>query len=72
MTDGRFEPAVAKTNTNALCGSGKLSADVEAQVCTAPTPAPDVAPTPTEQAQQAQQYADCLKAAVDNPSIVCK
>ena len=82
MTDGRFEPAVAKTNTNALCGTGKLTADVEAQVCTpqaAPvpdqTPAPEAAPqtqSPAEQAKQAQQYADCLKAAVDNPSIVCK
>jgi hypothetical protein len=28
--------------------------------------------TPAEQAQKAQQHADCLKAAVDNPSIVCK
>jgi hypothetical protein len=33
-----------------------------------PTP---VTPTFTS-AQQAQQHADCLKAAVDNPSIVCK
>ena len=82
MTDGRFEPAVAKTNTNALCGTGKLTADVEAQVCTpqaAPvpdqTPAPEAAPqtqSPAEQAKQAQQHADCLKAAVDNPNIVCK
>lgn len=36
-----------------------------------PEPAPP-ALTPMEQAKQAQQYADCLKAAVDNPSIVCK
>jgi hypothetical protein len=79
MTDGRFEPAVAKTNTNALCGTGKLSADVEAQVCTPqaapapePTPAPEAAPSPAEQAKQAQAYADCLKLAVDNPKIVCK
>ena len=77
MTDGRFEPAVAKTNTNALCGTGKLTADVEAQVCTPQTAVtPEPPPTPSEiaaeQAKQAQQYADCLKAAVNNPSIVCK
>jgi hypothetical protein len=35
---------------------------------TQPTPEP----TPADQAQAAQQYADCLKAAVGNPSIVCK
>jgi hypothetical protein len=29
-------------------------------------------PTPADQAQAAQQYADCLKVAVDNPSVVCK
>jgi hypothetical protein len=28
--------------------------------------------TPEDAAQKAQQYADCLKAAVNNPSIVCK
>jgi hypothetical protein len=33
---------------------------------------PEPTPTPADQAQAAQQYADCLKAAVDNPSIVCK
>ena len=36
----------------------------------APAPAPTL--TPAEQAQKAQQYADCLKAVVNNPSIVCK
>jgi hypothetical protein len=35
------------------------------------SPAPPTL-TPVEQAKQAQQHADCLKAAVDNPSIVCK
>ena len=45
LTSGQFEPAVAKTNTNALCGTGKLSADVEAQVCTPPaTPGPAAPP----------------------------
>ncbi len=39
-----------------------------------PSSAPSAPPTltPAEQAKQAQQHADCLKAAVDNPSIVCK
>jgi hypothetical protein len=32
-TNGAFEPAVAKTNATSLCGTGKLSASVEAQVC---------------------------------------
>ena len=78
QTTGLYEPAVAKTNTNALCGTSKLSAAVEEQVCNQPISAPEVAPTepptptPADQAKQAQQYADCLKVAVDNPSIVCK
>ncbi len=41
-TVGGFSPAVAKTNTSQLCGTGKLSASVEAQVC-------DAAPAPAEQ-----------------------
>ena len=32
-TQGSYEPNVAKTNTQALCGKGKLSPAVEAQVC---------------------------------------
>jgi hypothetical protein len=82
-TSGVFIPAASplKNNANGLCGTGKLTADVEAQVCTPqgtaapePAPAPQAAPptlTPAEQVKQAQQYADCLKAAVDNPSIHC-
>ena len=35
-TLGSFSPAVAKTNTTALCGTGKLSAAVESQLCTPP------------------------------------
>ena len=38
----------------------------------APAPVTPPTLTPAEQAKQAQQHADCLKAAVDNPSIVCK
>ena len=37
-----------------------------------PVPAVQATQSPAAQAKQAQQYADCLKAAVDNPSIVCK
>ena len=33
LTQGYLEPFVAKTNTKALCGKGKLSAAVETQVC---------------------------------------
>ncbi len=58
LTFGGFTPAVAKTNTTSLCGMGKLSASVEAQVCgkgddaTAgdPPPAPDSAPAVQPQA----------------------
>lgn len=79
-TIGWFRPRVAKTNTNQLCGTGKLSAEVEAQVCAQQqTPAPvteqpaaPAPPSPEEAAKRAQQYADCLKVAVNNPSIVCK
>jgi hypothetical protein len=37
-------------------------------------PAPEVPPpaSPEDAAKKAQQYADCLKLAVDNPKIVCK
>ena len=46
ITAGHFVPDVAKTNTQTLCGMGKLSAAVEAQVCgQAPTPATAPAPT---------------------------
>lgn len=56
LTLGFFFPAIAKTNTTVLCGTGKLTADVEAQVCrpenTPPTPAalspiPPAEQTPT-------------------------
>ena len=32
-TEGYYRPFAAKTNTQALCGKGKLSPDVEAKVC---------------------------------------
>jgi len=49
-TVGRFEPLTAKTNTNGLCGRGKLSASVEAQVCN--QSAADPQPTPAAEAIQ--------------------
>lgn len=73
-TLGSFEPAAAQTNTAALCGTGKLAAGVEAQVCNPPAAPAQEPPPPSleDQAKQAQQYADCLKIAVNNPSIACK
>jgi hypothetical protein len=41
---GGFSPAVAQTNTTSLCGMGKLSASVEAQVCGKAKPEAAVAP----------------------------
>jgi hypothetical protein len=45
LTTGRFAPAVAKTNTTSLCGTGKLSAAIEEEVCKTPgePQAPDAA-----------------------------
>src|ERR1017187_10122781 len=47
LTLGFFFPAIAKTNTTVLCGTGRLTADVEAQVCTqGNAPPPPAAPSP--------------------------
>ena len=48
--------------------------DITAQVNALLNPPAPVAQTvtPEDAAKKAQQYADCLKAAVNNPSIVCK
>jgi hypothetical protein len=54
------------------CRSKKFDVDITAEVKAALTPAPTPAASPAEQAEQAQQRADCLKLAVKNPSIVCK
>ena len=35
-TQGKFDPSTAKTNATVLCGSGKLTPEVEAQVCPIP------------------------------------
>ena len=45
---------------------------VETPVAAVPTPTAPVTQSPEEAAKRAQQYADCLKVAVNNPSIVCK
>ena len=56
------------------CTPKRRLADITTQVNEVLHPAPPVASasTPEEQAAKAQQYADCLKAAVNNHSIVCK
>jgi hypothetical protein len=70
-TQGFFFPSIAKTNVSTLCGKGKLTPEVEAQVCNQPTttvpaivqPAPAPAPavsagksTPTIEQPQVQQH----------------
>ena len=56
------------------CTPGRRLADITAEVKIALSPPAQTRPalTPEEQAEQAQQRADCLKLAVKNPSIVCK
>jgi hypothetical protein len=41
MTHGWFRPRIAKTNTQQLCGTGKLSPAVESQVCKQPSAQPE-------------------------------
>ena len=56
------------------CSPKRRLADITAEVKTALNSPASSAPTltPEEQAEQAQQRADCLKLALKNPSIVCK
>jgi hypothetical protein len=56
------------------CTPKRRLADITADVKTALNPPAPAAPklTPEQEADQAQQRADCLKLAVTNPSIVCK
>jgi hypothetical protein len=64
-----------KLDSCAPIGPSKIENYVELLSVPDQTPAPEVAPptlTLEQQAKQAQQYADCLKAAVGNPQIVCK
>lgn len=56
------------------CTPARRIADITGEVKTAlnpPAPAPPIL-TPEQQAEQAQQRADCLKLAIKNPSITCK
>jgi hypothetical protein len=65
MTVGVFSPAVAKTNTSQLCGTGKLSASVEAQVCNpAPAPEEQSATQPQPASATSQQPQAVIKPAV--------
>jgi hypothetical protein len=78
-TIGSFEPTVAKTNATFLCGTGKLSAAVEAQVCSqpaalAPVPASSFVPPPKEEIadpQIARLKVMCETGMVTNPAMNC-
>lgn len=48
-----------------------ITAEVKAALAPPPAPAPP-AESAEDKAKHAQQYADCLKLAVDNPKVVCK
>ncbi|MGO8809489.1 MAG: hypothetical protein ACLQJF_08500 [Candidatus Sulfotelmatobacter sp.] len=53
------------------CAAKNIAMDITTEVNAALTPStPPV--DPANKAKQAQQYADCLKMAIDNPAIVCK
>jgi hypothetical protein len=55
------------------CTPKRRLADITTEVKAALNPSPtEPVLTPEEQAEKAQQRADCLKLAVKNPSIVCK
>ena len=54
------------------CQSKKFVADITADVKAALAPPTPPALIPADKAKQAQQYADCLKLAADNPNVVCK
>lgn len=56
------------------CTPNRRLGDITTEVKTALTPATRTpsALTPEEKAKRAQQYADCLKAAGNHPSIICK
>ncbi len=72
-TGGSFAPAVAKTNTGALCGTGKLTAAVEAQVC---GNAADAAVVPVVQPAVAPSPVPAVQPVATNPAVqpapVCK
>ncbi len=59
-TQGFFYPSIAKTNATTLCGTGKLTADVEAQVCAQrnSSPPPDV-PSPVPSSSEHTGFTCC-------------
>jgi hypothetical protein len=71
-TMGGFSPAVAQTNTTSLCGMGKLSASVEAQVCGKAEPQAAVAPVapaaPVVQPAVAQSLAPAVQPVAAKPA----
>jgi hypothetical protein len=73
LLNGGSTPVLSKDRGEGLekCQVGRFDAvtDITAEVKAVLTP-----PTknPADKAEQAQQYADCLKLAVKTPSIVCK
>jgi hypothetical protein len=82
ITQGFFFPAVAPTNTTVLCGKGKLTADVEAQMCnqggappsvpyvpgSTPLSVPARQPEPATSDQQLSLYGKMNLAAKQNDS----
>ncbi|MGD0793308.1 MAG: hypothetical protein ABR920_16185 [Terriglobales bacterium] len=57
------------------CAADNIAVDITAEVKAALAPPPAPAPpadSAEDKAKHAQQYADCLKLAVDNPKVVCK
>lgn len=72
VDDGHGTP---RASDGDFCKPKNLAQNITAEVKAAlapPTPSPVIQQSPAEQAEQAQQRADCLKLAVKNPSIVCK
>ena len=67
-TDDEFAQALNSCSLQVQSMTLDITAEVKAALA---PPAPPAA-TPADKAKWAQQYADCLKAAADNPSIVCK
>ena len=54
------------------CQSKNTTADITAEVKAALAPPASTPVSPADAAAKAQQYADCMKVAVNNPSIVSK
>ncbi len=73
MVEDAGRPTGKVTNVIDPCRPNVRTADITSEVLAALNAPTAIAQgSPAEQARRAQQYADCLKLAVDNPSIVCK